>query len=130
MDETKSSEEIEKELIEKDQNSLNNLSPEDRHGMFFSIYGPRLKMLLKHVGKKGLERIINSLIQYPLNMDELKFTSKHEKEVYALCNEMLISKYSLVISTLLENEKKKLDEKTKELNKLGEKSESNQMEKT
>lgn len=87
--------------------------PLDLHAQFFYMYSPRLRNQLNMINKKGLIRLLFSLIQFPLNEKEIKLRSKVEQDAFQTADQMLTSKYVMMIvtdmQTQMEKENKKVD---------------------
>lgn len=89
-------------------------SPLDVHAGFFQMYAPRFRAHLEQLNSKALRRIINYLIVYPLNDNEVKLVNDLEKDTFLLGNRLLESKYNMklgliseeIISTIVNQAKK------------------------
>lgn len=81
-------------------------NPLDLHAQYFYMYFPRFRQALNHMNKKALIRLISSLVECPLNEKELKARSKVEQDVFQIGDQLLVSKYLMMIVTDLQMQEK------------------------
>lgn len=104
------------------QSKVEESNPLDVHAQMFYMYGPRFRGQLQMMNKKALIRLINSLVQFPLNDNEIKLRSKVEQDAFHTGDQMLTSKYVMMIVTDMNTqmEAKQKEEQAKlELDKQG-----------
>ncbi len=96
-------------------------NPEDLHAQMFYLYAPIFKRHLEHLNKKALIRLISSLIEVPLNEKEIKLRSKVEQNAFQIGDQLLTSKFIMMIMSeahikmLKEEERLANEKKPKEL---------------
>lgn len=74
-------------------------NPEDLHAQMFYLYMPIFRRHLEHLNKKALIRLIGALIEVPLNEKEIKSRSKVEQNAFQIGDQLLTSKYVMMILT-------------------------------
>lgn len=74
-------------------------NPEDLHAQMFYLYMPIFRRHLEHLNKKALIRLIGALIEVPLNEKEIKTRSKVEQNAFQIGDQLLTSKYVMMILT-------------------------------
>jgi len=74
-------------------------NPIDLHAQMFKYYLPLFKNGLGQLNKKALIRVIGSLIEVTLNDVDIKLRSKVEKDVFQMGDQLLTSKYIMMIYT-------------------------------
>lgn len=75
------------------------------------------------MNKKALIRLITSLIQFPLNDNEIRLRSRLEQDAFHTGDQMLTSKYVMMIVTDMNTQmaaKEKEEQEKLELDKKGE----------
>lgn len=93
-------------------------NPEDLHAQMFYLYMPIFRRHLEHLNKKALIRLIGALIEVPLNEKEIKSRSKVEQNAFQIGDQLLTSKYVMMI--LSDANTKMLEAQQKELDKTSE----------
>lgn len=88
-------------------------NPLDLHAQMFYLYSPRLHNTLKLMSKKALIRLMFTLIQHPLNEKELKMREKIEQDAFQIADQMLTSKYFMILGTYMEEAYKTQGDKEK-----------------
>lgn len=106
---------VEANQIAKAQKEAQN--PEDLHAQLFYMYMPIFRRHLAALNKKALIRLIGSLIEVPLNERDIKTRSKVEQDAFQIGDQLLTSKYVMLILTdaqaqMQEAQKKELDKST------------------
>lgn len=116
-----SPEEIEKQLIEKQQAKLDTASqrsPEDVAAAMFSMYSPVLRNILgnkKKFTRKSMIKVFMAAVEAPLNGKEVKLLTKQEKEVYSIVSALLEAKWQLMLSTLMKHQEDLAEAKAKDV---------------
>lgn len=84
-------------------------APEDVFAGMFHTFVPILKQVLPKLSKKQMRRVLNAVIEVPLNDKPYKILDKDERDVYNLVDRLLIAKYAMVLKVLTDryNEEKK-----------------------
>ena len=94
-------------------------NPEDLHAQMFYLYMPIFRRHLEHLNKKALIRLIGALIEVPLNEKEIKSRSKVEQNAFQIGDQLLTSKYVMMIltdaNTKMEAAKAEAEKKASEL---------------
>jgi hypothetical protein len=80
----------------------NEADPLDTHAQMFYMYGPRLRNTLMLMSKKALVRLVFSLIQHPLNDKEIKMREKIEQDAFQIADQMLTSKYFMILGSYMD----------------------------
>jgi hypothetical protein len=88
-------------------------NPLDLHAQMFYLYTPRLRNTLNLMSKKALIRLVFMLIQHPLNERELKMREKIEIDAFQIADQMLTSKYFMILGTYMEQATKMQGDKEK-----------------
>lgn len=120
MEEQKEIDPLEAQLAAETKAEQSN--PLDLHAQYFYMYFPRFRQVLNNLNKKALIRLISFLVENPLNERELRSCSKLEQDAFQIGDQLLVSKYLMMIVTDLkmqdelktkqEAEKKALDNET------------------
>lgn len=92
--------------------SVNN--PEDVYAGVVYIYGARFKAGLRHLSNRQKDRLINALMQYPLNVGDYKATSQLEKDMLLIGDAVLQAKYAMIIQHLMSQEESRINEQTEQ----------------
>lgn len=90
--------------------------PLDMHAQMFYMYMPRFRSQLNMMNKKALIRLIASLVEFPLSDKEIKLRSQLEQDAFNTGDQLLTSKYVMMIVTDAETQRK-MEEEKKELDK-------------
>lgn len=91
---------VENELLQIAQNRVED--PMETAAMVFSMYRPEFLKRIPLLSSKALRRVLQLLVEYPLNDKALTSTSLLEKEVVMLGSSMLESKFIMMQQTYLE----------------------------
>lgn len=86
---------IEQEMLHAAQNRA--VDPAESAAMVFHMYKPELLKRLPKLSQKAMRRVLQLLIEYPLNDKKLAGTSQLEKEVFLLADSMLQSKFVMMM---------------------------------
>lgn len=89
------SEAIKLDQLEKAGKTAQN--PEDVHAQLFYLYMPIFRRFLENLNKKALIRLIGALVEVPLNEKEIKSRSKVEQDAFKVGDQLLTSKYVMMI---------------------------------
>lgn len=112
--------EVEKELLNKvaaEKEAAIQRNPEDVAAAMFSMYFPIFHNVTKKLSNKQLRRILNALVEVPLNGKEYKMLKKDEKEVFQIGSALLESKWQMMLYALQKHHEEltaKQAEETKE----------------
>lgn len=98
-------------------NNNANRNPEDIAATFFKGYYPMYKQLLRKLNKKDALRLADSLVAWPLEMDEPNFFSKEAKQAFWIANQLIDCKLVMRSSVEMElitkaNENQNVDAET------------------
>lgn len=101
--------EFEKRLLaeeEQDFKQIYEKSPEDVHAYFMEAYTGRFVNYVSKLSKNSLSRVLLKLVAKPTAADNIRHTSKEEKEAFILGEKLLQSKFLLTQHlTMLEIER-------------------------
>lgn len=87
--------EVERQMIEDAQNRAQD--PAETAAMVYTMYRAQYLARVDKLSGRAKSRVLNMLVQYPLNGENIKFTSDLEKEVYFLADSMIQSKFVLML---------------------------------
>lgn len=87
-------------------------SPFEVAATMFGLYTPKLEELLKNLSTGELRRLVNAMVQYPLNDKAFITDSQNLKDAFAMGQSLLEAKTLMMLYTLSEHEKelKKVEE--------------------
>lgn len=113
---TRSPEEIERDLVQQHEqqalDAVNRMAPADVAASFFSQFYPLFKMRLSSLSNKDARRVIDALVQWPLEDSNPKFNSDTAAEVFGLGIRLIDAKTIMrdtVEMEQIEQRKKDLD---------------------
>lgn len=113
---TRTPEQIEQDLIKKHEqqalDAVNKMAPADIAASFFQQFYPLFKMRLAALSNKDARRVIDALVQWPLEDSNPKFNSDTAKEVFGLGIRLIDAKTIMrdtVEMEQIEQRKKDLD---------------------
>lgn len=86
---------IEQEMLQAAENRA--VDPAESAAMVFHMYKPELLKRIPKLSQKAMRRVLQLLIEYPLNDKKLAGTSNLEKEVFLLADAMLQSKFIMMM---------------------------------
>lgn len=86
---------IEQEMLQAAENRA--VDPAESAAMVFHMYKPELYKRIPKLSQKAMRRVLQLLIEYPLNDKKLAGTSQLEKEVFLLADAMLQSKFIMMM---------------------------------
>lgn len=102
-------EEIERGMLEKESNADPNIL--DNHAAFCSLYFPRMLNYMRVMNKKALMRVMELAIKYPIEESGKDFKSENERSLFNILNQLLTSKYIMIIHSAGEELKKQEESK-------------------
>jgi hypothetical protein len=76
----------------------------DSATMMFGLYYPKLEMLVNRMSNKSLKRVIRALVGMPLETVKLNLKLQQEKTAYAIADQLIQAKMTLMIHTAYESE--------------------------
>lgn len=68
----------------------------------FGMYAPKLEQLLKNLSTGQLRRLVNALVQYPINEKEFIDDSQTLKDAFHMGQSLLEAKWLMTMHTLME----------------------------
>lgn len=86
---------VEQEMLQAAQNRA--VDPAESAAMVFHMYKPELLKRIPKLSQKAMRRVLQLLVEYPLNDKQLTGTSALEKEVFLLADAMLQSKFIMMM---------------------------------
>ena len=66
------------------------------------MYAPYLKNAIPKLSTRGLRRLVNFLVFYPFEQDDVKPGSEFERDVMNLANQLVEAKFVMIMSTYTE----------------------------
>ena len=99
--EVKSADDIEKHLLEQAQAKVQD--PIEAAAMMYGLYMPKFKQGLKTLGSRARIRVMNALIEYPLNERKYNHVTLLEKELMAIGHAVLEAKFVMIMATYNQN---------------------------
>ena len=88
---------LELDMIAEAQNRAQD--PAETAAMVYTMYRAQYLARVNKLSGRAKNRVLNMLVQYPLNGENIKFTSDLEKEVYFLADSMIQAKFVLMMET-------------------------------
>lgn len=107
------SEEIEKELLEKKVQEESEGHPLDVFAANFKIYHMRAIQGFRQLSSKAKDRVMELAIKFPIEDSDKKLLNETEKTVYNVINQLIIDKGMLLVHSAGEELRKQEEEKTK-----------------
>lgn len=104
---------VEQVLLEREEKRFEQ-DPVSIASMMMKMYYPRFVTLVNQLSSKQKERMLKSLVGYPLE-GEYKHTNKLEQEAFAIGSNLLDAKQVLIMSTYHENREKILKQAEQEM---------------
>lgn len=101
--------------------NIGNSSPFEVGANVFGVYTPRIELFVKDLSTGELRRLVNALVQYPLNEKEFldNGSSNTLKQTFKLANECIRARTIMEMETLI-----KLQEQAKNSEQVEEKKET------
>lgn len=69
----------------------------------YKIYLPFYEKNLSKISTRGLRRVINFLVKYPLEQDDIKAANPFEREMMELINTLVQAKFVMILGTYNEH---------------------------
>lgn len=69
----------------------------------YRIYLPFMEANLKKLSVRGMRRLINFLVKYPLEQDDMKAATPFEREMMELVNTLVQAKFVMILGTYNEH---------------------------
>lgn len=88
---------IEQDMIDIAQNRAQD--PSETAAMVYHMYRPEFIKRVATLSSRAKSRLIAMLVQYPLNGNDIKFSSELEKECYFFADSMIQAKFVLMMDT-------------------------------
>lgn len=88
---------IEQDMLQAAQNRA--VDPAESAAMVYHMYKPEVLKRLPKLSQKAMRRVLQLLIEHPLNDKALTATSQIEKEFFMLADSMLQAKFVLMMDT-------------------------------
>lgn len=73
--------------------------PTETAATAYQMYVPHYKRALPKISTRGLRRIINYMVLYPLEQDSVKSASEFEKQVMQLVNSLVEAKFVMLMDS-------------------------------
>jgi len=73
------------------------MAPEDIAALKFKQYSSRFELAVNVLTARQAKRVLKNLVLYPLETKALKFTSEEEKTVFSVGDDLLTSKYMMLL---------------------------------
>lgn len=106
---------IEQDLLKKEEQRLDQQvvqqSPVEAHAKMFAMYSPIFKNGVNGLSSRKLKKLINYLIEFPLNSKEYRLMTQMERDLFNIGNKLLESKFCMRVyieSEKIEEAQKKL----------------------
>lgn len=87
---------------------------------FFHMYMPIFKQKIQKLNKKALIRVLERLVEHPLNEKALKWPFQEEKDIFLIGDRLLESKYAMYKYVINDEIQKAKETKALEEKKEGE----------
>jgi hypothetical protein len=81
-------------------------TPFEAAATLFGMYAPKFEQQLKELSTGELRRLLNALVQYPLNEKEFVDDSQRLRTAFALGQALLEAKWVMVMQSVMEHEQK------------------------
>ncbi len=89
--------------------------PSEMAAMMFQMYVPHFKAGLAKLSTRGLRRVLQNAVLYPLEQDEIKTSSDFEKQMVQLVSSLLEAKFIMILDTYKNNAQQLYDASQAEL---------------
>jgi len=100
-------------MSDQEQQSLplgSSMTPFEAASTMFGMYAPKFEEVVKQLSTGQLRRLLNALVQYPLNEKEFINDDKILREAFSVGQSLLEAKWLMTMHTLLEYEQKMAQE--------------------
>lgn len=97
-------------MSENNQHLSNSLSlgksetPFEAAATLFGLYAPKFEQHLKELTTGELRRVLNALVQYPLNEKEFLTDSQRVRTAFALGQALLEAKWVMIMQSVMDQE--------------------------
>lgn len=93
-------------------------TPFEAAATMFGLYAPKFEQQLKELTTGELRRVLNALVQYPLNEKEFLTDAQRVRTAFALGQALLEAKWVMIMQSVMDQEQQKLreDEETQTTN--------------
>ncbi len=105
-----------KQVLDDATSPEQRASPEEIAAQLLHFYTPVYNNLVSGLSSKAMRRLLNKLIEYPLNTKKYDSTSPAEAQAFAVGLRLLEAKHVLIMSTYAQN----IDNLTQEQKEQGE----------
>lgn len=85
-------------------------TPFEAAATMFGLYAPKFEQQLKQLTTGELRRVLNALVQYPLNEKEFLTDSQRVRTAFALGQALLEAKWVMIMQSVMDQEQQKLRE--------------------
>jgi superfamily II DNA or RNA helicase len=92
---------VEAELVRIAQERAED--PVETAASTYKIYLPFFEANLKKLSVRGMRRLVNFLVKYPLEQDDIKAANPFEREMMELVNTLVQAKFVMILGTYNEH---------------------------
>lgn len=92
---------VEAELVRIAQERADD--PVETAASTYRVYLPFFDANLKKMSVRGMRRLVNFLVKYPLEQDDIKAASPFEREMMELVNTLVQAKFVMILGTYNEH---------------------------
>lgn len=92
---------VEAELVRIAQERADD--PVETAASTYRIYLPFFEANLKKLSVRGMRRLVNFLVKYPLEQDDIKAANPFEREMMELVNTLVQAKFVMILGTYNEH---------------------------
>ena len=92
---------VEAELVRIAQERADD--PVETAASTFKVYLPFYEKNLSKLSTRGLRRVLNYIIKYPLEQDDIKAANPFEREMMELINTLVQAKFIMILGTYQAN---------------------------
>ena len=85
-------------------------TPFEAAATLFGLYAPKFEQQLKQLTTGELRRVLNALVQYPLNEKEFLTDSQRVRTAFAIGQALLEAKWVMIMQSVMDQEQQKLRE--------------------
>jgi len=89
--------------------------PSEMAAMLFQMYVPHFKAGLSKLSTRGLRRVLQNAVLYPLEQDDIRTSSEFEKQMVQLVSSLLEAKFIMILDTYKNNAQELYDASQAEL---------------
>lgn len=77
--------------------------PSEMAAQMFAMYVPHFKQGLSKLSTRGLRRVLQNAVLYPLEQDDIRTSSEFEKQMVQLVSSLLECKFIMIMDTYKNN---------------------------